>query len=402
MQSLRKNSLAVFPLSEMTGEMMSKPLNCLIVDDDPMYAVVASSILSSLTTGAIETADSGSVGLEKLRGPLCQFDLVLLDLNMPDIDGLAFMRAAAESGFRGHVAISSGESDAVLRSAEAMGKMLGISLLGTLKKPLTVAGVADILKRSENVKAKPVFDVGGGTAEFELTPYYQPQYELQSRKIVGFEALIRLTARDGQVSGPQQLFSNIHGVDELASVSLAIAEKVLLDTQHWLQRANGPEISINFDASVLEMPNAVVALQEYVKRFSITSSRICLEVTEKSLPKDPSRLVESLTRLRMAGFRLSLDDYGMGASSFELLRLCPFSEIKVDRSIIAACTTDHVTRKFLYAVAGLARDLDLASVAEGVETEEELAEVVSAGMQRVQGFLFSRPVPPAQAADLLG
>ncbi|WP_075292839.1 EAL domain-containing response regulator [Pararhizobium arenae] len=381
---------------------MPKPLNCLIVDDDPMYSVVASSILASLTTGFIETAGSGSLGLEKLRGSLNPVDLVFLDLNMPDVDGLAFMRAAAEAGYWGHVVISSGESNAVLRSAEAMGKMLGISLLGTLKKPLTVESVADILDRSKIANAKPAFDVGDGATDFELTPYYQPQYQLQGHRLVGFEALIRLTAKDGQVSGPNQLFANIKQPGELASISLAIAEKVLTESQDWLRRGGGPDISINFDASVLEMPDVVLALQDHVKKFNVVPDRLCLEVTEKSLPKDPSRLVESLTRLRMAGFRLSLDDYGMGASSFELLRLCPFSEIKVDRSIIAACTTDHVTRKFLHAVAGLARDLELASVAEGVETREELAEVEAAGMQRVQGFLFSRPVPPYQAIDLIG
>lgn len=119
------------------------------------------------------------------------------------------------------------------------------------------------------------------------------------------------------------------------------------------------------------------------------------------MPKEPSRLVEALTRLRMTGFRLSLDDYGIGASSFELLRLCPFSEIKVDRTIIEACTTDHVTRKFLNAVTGLARDLELTSVAEGVENERELAEVRAAGVNRVQGYLFSRPLPLTAINELL-
>jgi EAL domain-containing protein (putative c-di-GMP-specific phosphodiesterase class I) len=383
---------------------MFRNLTCLIVDDDPMYNIVAESILASLEAGKVICAGSGNGGLEKLCADPGAIDVIFLDLNMPDLDGLAFMRAASEAGFNGNIVISSGETPAVLRSAETMGKMLGISVLGALRKPLKIDEVAALLERALE-SGKPSARAGAAGLngdEFELTPYYQPQYDLNSLKILGVEALIRLTARDGRVHGPAQLFGSITGPAELTDVSLRIALKVLSDVSIWGHCPPLPTISINFDASVLEQPEVVRALQKGVVDFSINPQRLCLEVTEKTLPKEPARLVEALTRLRMTGFKLSLDDYGMGASSFELLRLCPFSEIKVDRSIIEACTTDQVTRKFLHAVAGLARDLELVSVAEGVETEAELEEVRLAGMDRVQGFLFSRPLPASAILSLAG
>lgn len=381
---------------------MKHVMDCLIVDDDPMYAMVASGILSTLTSGKLRTASSGRAGLASLAGDARDTNLVFLDLNMPDVDGLAFMRGAHEAGFAGHLVISSGESPAVLRSAEAMGRMLGISILGVLRKPLTMEGVAEMLAKSEAAKTPASTRLGALVGkDFELTPYYQPQYDLATLKVAGFESLIRLTARDGRIHGPAELFSSISGLEDLTTVSLEIAAKVLRDFQMWPVVRARADVSINFDASVLEQPQVIANLQQAVVDLSLDPHTICLEVTERSLPKDPSRLVEALTRLRMSGFKLSLDDYGMGASSFELLRLCPFSEIKVDRSIIEACPSDHVTRKFLHAVAGLARDLELVSVAEGVENQKELSEVRAAGMDRVQGFLFSRPVPSEAVSELV-
>jgi EAL domain-containing protein (putative c-di-GMP-specific phosphodiesterase class I) len=382
---------------------MPHEINCLIVDDDPMYAVVATSILSTLTSGTVRTASSGSVGLEALASDARDTQLVFLDLNMPDVDGLAFMRGAHETGFAGNIVISSGESPSVLRSAEAMGKMLGISILGALRKPLTPDSVSQMLMKAKEAIAKPVASrlVTLVDADFELTPYFQPQYDLATNRLAGFESLIRLTARDGRVHGPAQLFAPLKSLEDLTAVSLAISGKVMRNFQNWPTSQLSPDVSINFDASVVEQPQVVAQLQEAVVDLGLDPRNLCFEVTEKSLPKDPSRLVESLIRLRMAGFKLSLDDYGMGASSFELLRLCPFSEIKVDRSIIEAAPRDQVTRKFLHAVAGLARDLELVSVAEGVETLEELSEVRRAGIDRVQGFLFSRPVPADAVAALL-
>jgi EAL domain-containing protein (putative c-di-GMP-specific phosphodiesterase class I) len=382
---------------------MLHQLNCLIVDDDPMYTMVADSILSSLTSGSVWKASNGSTGLEALRLSGAKLDVVFLDLNMPDIDGLGFMRAASESGFDGNIVISSGETPAILRSAEAMGKMLGISVLGALPKPLKIEAVAAALEEAARRGRRSSLRLVGNLLSdgFELTPYYQPQYNLRTGQIVGLESLIRLTAKDGLVHGPEQLFKPITSAVERADVSLTIAKAVLSDARAWQNRSERPGVSINLDACVLEQPDIVALIQNAAVDFGIDPDMICLEVTEKSLPKEPSRLVEALIRLRMVGFKLSLDDYGMGASSFELLRRCPFSEIKVDRSIVEACTTDLVTRKFLHAFANLARDLELTSVAEGIENEQELAEVRSAGINLVQGYLFSRPLPPSAIPALL-
>lgn len=381
---------------------MLHQLNCLIVDDDPMYVMVADSILSSLTTGSVAKASNGSAGLEALRACGSKLDVVLLDLNMPDIDGLGFMRAASEAGFDGNILISSGETPAVLRSAEAMGKMLGISVLGALPKPLKIDAVNAARRSLRRGRRLPV-GLNGHVLndDLELTPYYQAQYDLRSGRIAGLEALMRLTGKDGLVHGPAQLLASLTSLDDLVEISRTMTRAVLSDAKLWQGSAHRPSVSINLDACALERPETVEAVQSAVLDQGIDPGMICLEVTEKSLPKEPSRLVEALIRLRMVGFRLSLDDYGMGASSFELLRLCPFSEIKVDRSIVQGCTGDPITRKFLHSFAHLARDLDLTSVAEGVETEEELAEVKSAGVDLVQGFLFSRPLPPSAIPAML-
>ena len=346
---------------------MLQQLNCLIVDDDPMYVMVAHGILSTLVAGKIETAGNGRAGLAKIRESQLPFDLVMLDLNMPDIDGLAFMRSVAEANFTGSIAITSGESEAVRRSAEAMGKLLGISILGALGKPLTLDSVATVLARAGNSQRRETIKSQHQLADLELTPYYQPQYDLSLHRLVGFEALIRLTAKDGQVFGPDKLFKTPMNGDDLNNLSLEIVCKVLSESKEILRRLEGPDISINFDASVLERADAAPRLQEIARSYGIEPRRVCLEMTEKTLPKDPSRLVESLARLSMMGFKLSLDDYGMGASSFELLRLCPFSEIKIDRTIVAAAATDKITRSFLHTTAVLAHELELVSVAEGVE-----------------------------------
>ena len=174
---------------------------------------------------------------------------------------------------------------------------------------------------------------------------------------------------------------------------MRIASLVLDDVARWSKIGLPPRVAINFDAHVIEAPGVVHTLMEELQRRAIPSSAICVELTETTLPRNMAGLIEALTRLRMAGFHLSIDDYGTGGANFEILRLCPFSELKMDRSIVQAAVTEELAKGFLNTAVRLARNLDLTVVAEGVETDEELELVKAAGVDSVQGFLFSHPYP---------
>ncbi|PWE52222.1 hypothetical protein DEM27_32085 [Metarhizobium album] len=380
---------------------MKPCLKCLIVDDDEIFRTVAESVLSALIDGEVDSAASGDQGITLMMAR--SFDLVLLDLNMPDLDGLGFLRLAAEHGFNGQIVISSGEAAATLRSAGLMGEMLGVRIAGSLRKPLQLSEVKELLakleRREETATIKPdeVFSRDFCT----LQAYYQPQFNVRTGAMEGVEALIRLRAESGRIYGPNRVFDAIASTDELARVSLEIMDIVLDDISRWQNQGHDIQTSINFDSSVLELPGMAGQITERVKSAGIASEKICLELTERSLPTDLSYLVEALARLRIAGFKLSLDDYGTGASNFELLRLCPFSELKFDRKIIEACPSDAVVVKFLENSAQIARDLGLATVAEGVETEAELNAVRNARIDLVQGYLFSRPVPSSNILEFV-
>lgn len=375
---------------------MVHDVRCLVVDDDPMFNLVAESVLKSLTSGRVVTTSNGREGLAALGGDQA-FDFVFLDLNMPDLDGLAFLRSASEFGFKGHVVISSGEDRSILQAAQTMGRMLGLSIAGALRKPLQANEVRALLELGRRLSpagsADPTSPIVLFDNNYDLTPYYQAQFDLISGTIQGVEALIRLRTGDGQIHGPAKLFDSLRDGVHLTDVSLRIHNRVLDHVRQWRELGIHQTVSINFDASVLEQPQSVAEIVRATRNRRVDPTTLCLEVTEKSLPKNPTRLIEALTRLRMTGFHLSLDDYGTGASNFELLRLCPFSELKFDRSIIAGAVGDPITRRFVTSSAGLARDLDLLTVAEGVENHAELGVVLDAEIDRVQGFLFARPEP---------
>jgi EAL domain-containing protein (putative c-di-GMP-specific phosphodiesterase class I) len=382
---------------------MAYDVSCLVVDDDPMFNLVAEGVLKSLTHGPVVTTSNAKDGLRELNGS-APFDFVFLDLNMPDLDGLAFLRAASEAGFRGRVVISSGEDRAILQSAQTMGRMLGVSIAGALRKPLQISEVKAMLEFGRRLPLRVCSQSTEITLQddqYDLTPYYQAQFELSSGDIMGVEALIRLCTTDGQIHGPSKLFDSLRDGHHLTEVSLRICSRVLQDAKTWRENGIVHTVSINFDASVLEQPQSVAEIVQSVREAGIDPKSICLEVTEKSLPKDTSRIIEALARLRMNGFNLALDDYGTGASNFELLRQCPFSELKFDRSIIADAVRDPITRRFVNSSAELARDLELVTVAEGVENHAELGVAVEAEIDRVQGFLFARPEPETAVRHLL-
>lgn len=378
----------------------------LVVDDDLVFSTVATSVLQALGVETVLTAHDGEEGIEAVRKAERPIGLIILDLNMPKLDGLAFMRAISLTGFTGQIIVSSGESGKIVQTAQNMGRMLGIDILGALKKPIDMAEMSEMLERRSKLAADK--ESAGKQNEVThvtddmLVPFYQPQYRTKDRGLSGAESLTRIDLGNGRFMAPMGFFEDISHSRRASVVALSVIKTVFTDVCRWRAQGLTPDIAINLDASVLEDGEVVTALLTLTEDFDISPDSLVLELTETALPKDMSRLLETLARLGMAGFGLSLDDYGTGGSNFEMLRLCPFTELKIDMSIIQAMEHDPLSRQFVETTVQFARSLDLRLVAEGIETESQFEAVRAMGIDTVQGYLFSKALPPEEFARLLG
>ena len=160
-------------------------------------------------------------------------------------------------------------------------------------------------------------------------------------------------------------------------------------------------VSVNVSAMQFKSPHLVTTIMSALAESGLDPRRLELEVTE-SIMLDPGGLVLSILRdIRGIGVRVALDDFGVGYSSLGYLRSFPFDRIKIDQSFIRGASSDAVGRAIVRAVASIGQSLGMATVAEGVETEEQMARIVSDGCTDVQGYLISRPMPPDQIEGFL-
>ncbi len=379
---------------------MSK--HVLIVEDDQEIVDLARRAVSKIDQCAFTGTLCGYDGLLAVATATDPVDVIVLDLTLPDIDGLEFLRRLAEEKYTGTIVLASGHDKSVLKSAKRLAEIHGLSVHAVLQKPYLPSELRKIIEDCTPAEhPQPEADDGPVTGDLSgatLVPYYQPQFDIESGSVAGFEALIRLQLADGPLVGPSALFSHLRNHEERVTTALSIADLVMRDLAFALGKtAEFPGVSLNFDARVLEDDDAMAEFTSLVERHEIPKHMVTIEVIEKSLPHSDQRLLEVLTRLRMAGFELSLDDYGTGGSNHDLLRRCPFNELKLDHTIIQSGLNDAVTDKFITSAVETARSLDLRLVAEGIETMHDLAFVRNHGIRIVQGFLFERPMPIERA-----
>lgn len=381
-------------------------LNFLVIDDDPVFLAVAEAIIASLGDHRVALAENGISGLERASQTDDRLDVIILDLNMPQLDGLGFLRSLSETGFGGGIIISSGETDAVVKAARRMGELLGLRVLGALRKPFNAEALRSMIGEAGSRQRGGIPAVGtpppAAKEQFDLLVYFQPQFDIRSRSIVGFEALTRARLNDGSIKGPDFVFDGVATPDELRTLTRTICRSAFSNLHEWRKKFGyRGTVSVNVDVALIERPDFAEDVVRLASEADVSTDSIVLELTETTLASDFTRLLESLTRLRMAGVLLSVDDFGTGGSNFDLLAFCPFTELKIDRSVIVAAPHDDNAHRFLRFCGEAARDLKLAIVGEGIETDAQLRIAASAGVEVAQGFLFSRPLPPQEIHGLL-
>ncbi len=229
----------------------------------------------------------------------------------------------------------------------------------------------------------------------ELGVHYQPKISLASGRIVGAEALMRWNAPGGRIRGPAAFLDVAEDSGLIIPMGRRLLDEVCRDATTLRQAGPGGEplvLSVNLSVRQLEHPSLVDEVAEAVREAGVDPGLIELEITESALMEDVTTSAEILSRLKRLGTKIAVDDFGTGYSSLHYLQRLPVDVLKVDRSFVAGLQGSADDRAIVSAVIQLAQALRLTSVAEGVETADQLAQVRELGCGQAQGYHIARPM----------
>jgi diguanylate cyclase (GGDEF)-like protein len=232
----------------------------------------------------------------------------------------------------------------------------------------------------------------------ELALVYQPQLNLDSKRITGFEALLRWHNPKRGLVSPADFIPLAEEIGLIVPIGEWVIRTACEEAVGWPQPLN---VAVNVSAVQFSSPNLVSTILSALAESGLDPRRLELEITESVLLGDHCAARDMLLRVRELGVRVSMDDFGTGYSSLSYLRSFPFDKIKIDQSFVRGRSDDPSGMAIVRAIAGLGQSLGMTTLAEGVETEEQLARVAADGCTDVQGYLISRPLPPERIAEFL-
>jgi EAL domain-containing protein (putative c-di-GMP-specific phosphodiesterase class I)/ActR/RegA family two-component response regulator len=391
---------------ELVSEKLSVPyrnLRYLVVDDDPDQRYLIARTLSTMGLANVVEAASGRAALEVLSRADEAVDVVISDLQMPDVDGMELVRKIGEMALPVAVILVSALDDVLLGSAATMTQAYGVRIIGTIGKPVTRDKIFTVLRHyvpheavveSSLDKAFPLEpeQVLAGISAGQFEPFFQPKVDVATGRVVGAEALARWRHPAYGLLGPETFLAPLGRagyLDELSWIMLALAA---LEAGRWCSAGLNLSVAVNVSATSLADPNYAEAVTQIVTGQGLEPNRMTLELTESEAIRNVAAALENLTRLRMRGFGLAIDDYGVGYSSMQELSRMPFTELKIDRSFVTAAAASEKHGMMIAHTIEVARLLGLKTVAEGVETKAEMQLMRTLGCDMIQGFLIAEPM----------
>jgi EAL domain-containing protein (putative c-di-GMP-specific phosphodiesterase class I) len=362
----------------------------LAIDDEKGLLAIVQDIGQNAGYEVVATSDA-TYFLQQTRE--WHPTLVLMDLQMPDVDGVELLRAMATEKLGAPIVLMSGVDDKVLRTVGDLGTDLGLNMRGVLGKPIRL----ETFRRTLEEHAAPlgnnrVEELREGIASGQLVLHYQPLVRLETREVIAFEALVRWNHPHEGLVQPDNfipLAEERGMIDDLTWIVLRLA---IEQAARWALTLGVP-IAVNLSATNLNDEAFPDKLAVLCREYGVLPSQIVLELTETATSRDAMRLKAILSRIRLKGFRLAIDDFGIGYSSMMQLRSLPFSELKIDKSFVSDMLHSEDAGIIVDAILALAGAFRMDVVAEGIETEAQLAALVQRGAVVGQGYLMARPAP---------
>jgi EAL domain-containing protein (putative c-di-GMP-specific phosphodiesterase class I) len=238
----------------------------------------------------------------------------------------------------------------------------------------------------------------------QLRLHYQPVIDLEEGTVIGVEALVRWQHPVLGLLAPDQFIPLAEETGLIEPIGEWVLGEACCQVRQWEDMVGltaGFTINVNLSAEQLNRPRLPKAVQGAIETAGVAPERITLEITESALMQEPDAAIATLRDLKALGVSLCVDDFGTGYSSLSYLKRLPIDALKVDRAFVSGVDVDIEDRAIAEAVVALAHTLGLGAVAEGVENDRQLRQLRLLGCDGAQGFLFSRPVPGDELAELL-
>ena len=230
--------------------------------------------------------------------------------------------------------------------------------------------------------------------------HYQPILELATGRMQGVEALIRWIEPDGTMVPPGDFIPLAEELGLIEAIGDWVVRELVYQSQAWSELDIDLDISFNLSPRQFWQPDLAEGILERIREGGVDPSRVVVEITESSAMNDPDKAQAILEDLHAGGLRIAIDDFGTGYSSLARIRDMPVDVLKIDRSFVSGVDMDPQNQSIVSAFIELARGLGMTTLAEGIETEGELAFVLERGCVMGQGFYFSKPVPPEEIIAL--
>lgn len=369
----------------------------LIVDDDSEFAALLVEALQDRGHVCRTLSDP-----DRLRAnDWAWADLAIVDLQLGQgHDGPQVLRRMRVNKAGPRVILVSGFDVMVLAAASRAASDLGYVLAGAFSKPIAISALAAAVAAhvapgapTASRSRAPVLaaDLIDGLSRHEISVVFQPKLSLVDGTCAGFEALARWSSPVlGEVS-PDRFVAAAEGSGLIGRLTRTIFEQALSAAAAWATVGFTPPLSLNLSVALLEADGLVEQLLDQAARFDVAPSQIILELTETAAMSMRGRALEAVTRLRLAGFGVSLDDFGMGENRFERLLGLPLSEVKLDQRFASLVTKPH-GRRLVSGLTALIHALGARCVAEGVEDQAQMEAFREAGCDVGQGWHLSRPL----------
>lgn len=371
----------------------------MVVDDDLRIHTAMGMVLENAGYDHI------SVLPQKLEERLTTFHPteVILDLSMPGFDGIEVLGLLRMHGYQGRVIVMSGSDQDVIETARRIGQSYGLRMGSGLQKPLRARDILAAV-RSEDEMAPasgPMSEIARGFTNGEFCFHYQPKYDLRTRSLAGFESLVRWQHPDKGLLLPADFLAQLASGGYRSELARAALKDAVAQLEAWHEVGCTTSMSINIALEDATDPAFLLQLTAAVNAMSAPPASLTIELLEGATSVDLFAAAATLTRVRLLGVNVSIDDFGTQSSSLARLQHLPANEIKIDRTFVTNLQKFRQDQIIVRSILTMARELGLSTVVEGIEDQATMQTLLEMGCVYGQGWYFAKAMPVDDATRLL-